>query len=185
MSLALKLMLSPLLVTQAVMTRARLPRLPEPEGPRSGVTGQGGPLRLLICGDSSAAGVGVVTQRLALAQQLAKRVANSAPSRAMVCRICSRCGPRISCLASRTAPGGKLLKRSAMRRAWLATSPAGSTALAIPHSTACSGVKGSPSSSFSAARRWPISCGTTRLDANSGTRPSATKGIASRASSLT
>ena len=91
MSLALKLMLSPLLVTQAVMTRARLPRLPEPEGPRSGVTGQGGPLRLLICGDSSAAGVGVVTQRLALASQLADRVAEQLPAR-VTWRLLARSG---------------------------------------------------------------------------------------------
>ena len=48
----------------------------------------------------------------------------------------SRCGARSSCLASRTAPGGRLLKRSATRRAWFTTSPAGSTALAMPHSTA-------------------------------------------------
>jgi lysophospholipase L1-like esterase len=81
MSLALKLFLSPLLVAQAVLTRARLPRLPEPEGERAGVTGQGRPLRLLICGDSSAAGVGVVTQRLALAPQLAERVAEQVPAR--------------------------------------------------------------------------------------------------------
>lgn len=83
MSLPLKLMLSPLLVAQAVMTRSRLPRLPEAEGERSGVvpaqaaTAQGKPLRLLIAGDSSAAGVGVVTQREALAGQLSRRLAQS------------------------------------------------------------------------------------------------------------
>ena len=58
MSLAAKLMLSPLLVAQALLTRARLPRLPEPDGERHGVVGEGAPLRLLILGDSSAAGVG-------------------------------------------------------------------------------------------------------------------------------
>ena len=86
MSLTLKLMLSPLLVTQALITRARLPRLPEPRGERFGVEpapaagprpGQAPPLRLLIAGDSSAAGVGVVTQREALAGQLSARLARS------------------------------------------------------------------------------------------------------------
>ena len=53
MSLALKLMLSPVLVAQAVLTRARMPRLPEPPGQRQGVVGKGPLLRLLIAGDSS------------------------------------------------------------------------------------------------------------------------------------
>jgi lysophospholipase L1-like esterase len=75
MSLALKLVLSPLLVTQAVITRARLPRLPEAEGARTGVVGAGASLRLLITGDSSAAGVGVVSQAEALAGQLTQRLA--------------------------------------------------------------------------------------------------------------
>lgn len=81
MSLAAKLMLSPVLVAQAIATRARLPRLPEPEGQRRGVAGQGTPLRLLIAGDSSAAGVGVEQQRDALAQRLAKRLAESVGAR--------------------------------------------------------------------------------------------------------
>jgi lysophospholipase L1-like esterase len=81
MSLTLKLVLSPLLVTQAVITRARLPRLPEAEGERIGVVDArsacpgAAPLRLLIAGDSSAAGVGVVSQRDALAGQLSRRLA--------------------------------------------------------------------------------------------------------------
>jgi len=70
-SLALKLALSPLLVAQALRTRARVPRLPEAAGPREGVHGQGAScLRLLLAGDSSAAGVGVATQSDALAGQL-------------------------------------------------------------------------------------------------------------------
>ena len=75
MSLALKLVLSPLLAAQALHTRRRLPRLPEAAGERAGVVGQGPLLRLLIAGDSSAAGVGVVHQRDALAGQLATRLA--------------------------------------------------------------------------------------------------------------
>jgi lysophospholipase L1-like esterase len=78
MSLTAKLMLSPLLVAQALLTRARLPRLPEAEGERAGSAGTDGAapvVRLLIAGDSSAAGVGVAEQRHALAAPLAQRVA--------------------------------------------------------------------------------------------------------------
>ena len=75
MSLAVKALLIPVLIAQAVVTRRRLPRLPEAEGERHGVVGQGPRLRLLITGDSSAAGVGVVSQREALAGQLPERLA--------------------------------------------------------------------------------------------------------------
>ncbi len=70
MSLAVKLMLTPVLVAQALRTRSRMPRLPEAAGERQGSVGRGPRLRLLIVGDSSAAGVGVVHQRNALAGQL-------------------------------------------------------------------------------------------------------------------
>jgi lysophospholipase L1-like esterase len=63
LSLALKLVLSPLLVAQAVVTRRRAPLLPEAAGPRAGrLGGRGAALRVLIAGDSSAAGVGVAHQ---------------------------------------------------------------------------------------------------------------------------
>jgi len=75
MSLTLKLVLTPLLIAQAIRTRARLPKLPEAAGARRGKVGKGPPLRLLIAGDSSAAGVGVVHQRDALAGQLATLLA--------------------------------------------------------------------------------------------------------------
>lgn len=77
MSLAAKLVLSPLLVMQALATRSRLPRLPEPDGDRAGVVGDadGRPFRLLIVGDSSAVGVGVPAQADALAGPLAQRLA--------------------------------------------------------------------------------------------------------------
>jgi lysophospholipase L1-like esterase len=78
MSLTLKLVLTPLLIAQAMRTRARLPRLPEAEGERHGQVGSGPRLRLLIAGDSSAAGVGVVTQREALAGQLSTQLAEAA-----------------------------------------------------------------------------------------------------------
>ena len=76
MSLPLKLALSPLLVVQALRTRARVPRLAEATGAREGVVGRGATtLRLLIAGDSSAAGVGVATQQRALSGQLAPLLA--------------------------------------------------------------------------------------------------------------
>ena len=75
--LAAKLALSPLLVAQALLARRRVPRLPEAAGPRSGAVGRGPALKLLVVGDSSAAGVGVVHQREALAAQLAAQVAAS------------------------------------------------------------------------------------------------------------
>ena len=75
MSLALKLALAPLLVAQAVATRRRAPVLPEPEGSRDGRLGSGrGALRLLIAGDSSAAGVGVAHQRQALSGHLVREL---------------------------------------------------------------------------------------------------------------
>jgi lysophospholipase L1-like esterase len=82
MSLAVKLALTPLLVAQALVTRARIPRLPEAAGDRAGEIGEGSPLRLLVAGDSSAAGVGVAMQRDALASPLAERIA-------------ARCGARV------------------------------------------------------------------------------------------
>lgn len=62
--------LLPLLLTQGLYTAARAPQLPEAAGPRSGAAGSGADLRLLIVGDSSAAGVGVDTQTQALSGQL-------------------------------------------------------------------------------------------------------------------
>lgn len=80
MSLALKLALTPVLVAQAIRTRSKLPVLPEAAGEREGVWGEGPRLRLLILGDSSAAGVGVSEQRLALAGQLVPLLAQQAPA---------------------------------------------------------------------------------------------------------
>jgi lysophospholipase L1-like esterase len=75
MSVGLKLALAPVLVAQAVGVRKRAPVLPEAEGPRSGRVGDADdapPLRLLIAGDSSAAGVGVARQEQALAGHLVR-----------------------------------------------------------------------------------------------------------------
>lgn len=81
MSLALKLALSPLLVAQALHARHTVPVLPEPPGPRSGAVGRGAALRLLVIGDSSAAGVGVQRQSHALAVPLARHVAGATGTR--------------------------------------------------------------------------------------------------------
>ena len=78
MSLTAKLLLSPVLVAQALTTRARLPRLPEPAGDREGEVGHGALLRLLVLGDSSAAGVGVAQQSQALAGFLPPALARHA-----------------------------------------------------------------------------------------------------------
>lgn len=62
-------LLAPVLIAQGRQARKRTPRLPEPEGARSGMSGGGRTgerLRLLIAGDSAAAGVGVGHQREAL-----------------------------------------------------------------------------------------------------------------------
>ncbi|MFL4470518.1 SGNH/GDSL hydrolase family protein [Tateyamaria armeniaca] len=65
----------PLIVSQGLWVAARATRLPEAAGPRQGQSGQGTPLRLLILGDSSAAGVGVDHQDNALSGRLVARLA--------------------------------------------------------------------------------------------------------------
>lgn len=62
--------LAPVLIGQAMYLRRHALAMPEPEGPREGVTGQGADLRVLIVGDSSAAGVGVDSQDDAFSGQL-------------------------------------------------------------------------------------------------------------------
>ena len=81
MSLTAKLLLSPLLVAQAVATRTRMPRLPEAAGARIGEVGRGPQLRLLILGDSSAVGVGVARQQDALAGHLPRALAEQCGAR--------------------------------------------------------------------------------------------------------
>lgn len=77
MLLAAKLLLSPLLVAQAVATRRRALVLPEADGPRTGRCGAGRALRLLVAGDSSGAGVGVARQDEALVGHLSRSLAGS------------------------------------------------------------------------------------------------------------
>ncbi|MEM7709600.1 MAG: SGNH/GDSL hydrolase family protein [Pseudomonadota bacterium] len=71
-------LLLPLIVPQGLWVAARALRLPEATGPRSGRAGDGPTLRLLIAGDSSAAGVGVATQDDALAGRLVAKLATKA-----------------------------------------------------------------------------------------------------------
>ena len=68
--------LGPLLYAQAARLRRTAPELAEAAGAREGSAGTGKvALRLLIAGDSSAAGVGARTQREALAGHLARELA--------------------------------------------------------------------------------------------------------------
>lgn len=68
------LALSPLLFAQGMYVRRVTPRLPEAPGTRSGVSGGGPALKLLILGDSAAAGVGASSQATALAGRLAEEL---------------------------------------------------------------------------------------------------------------
>ncbi len=71
-----RLILAPVLLGQAFFVRKRVRRLSEATGAREGRAGQGPLLRLLVIGDSSAAGVGVQTQDDALLGQLVQELAN-------------------------------------------------------------------------------------------------------------
>ncbi|MEW6705095.1 MAG: SGNH/GDSL hydrolase family protein [Pseudomonadota bacterium] len=108
MTLALKLALGPLLLAQGRWTRWRTPVLPEAEGAREGRCGSGTALRLLIVGDSSAAGVGVSTQEVALAGQLTRALAQ-ASGRCVHWRLVARSG-------ATTAQALELLREAAPHR---------------------------------------------------------------------
>jgi len=70
---AAKAALAPLLLWQGIGVRRKALRLPEAEGPREGVAGTGRVcLRVLIVGDSAAAGVGAKNQIQALAGRLSE-----------------------------------------------------------------------------------------------------------------
>lgn len=68
------LALAPVLFGQGKRVKKNMLRLPEPVGERAGIVGTGQPLRLLILGDSAAAGVGVETQQQALSGQLVQQL---------------------------------------------------------------------------------------------------------------
>ncbi len=94
LGLAAALPIAPLLLWQGRCVRRDTPKLPEADGPRSGVEGAdrpGRPLRLLIVGDSSAAGVGASVQDEALAGRLAERLAPRL-ARPLAWRLVARTG---------------------------------------------------------------------------------------------
>jgi lysophospholipase L1-like esterase len=75
---AAKLALGPILLPQARWLQKTALRLPEAAGERQGVVGEGAPkLRVLVVGDSSAAGVGVADQAQALALPLAHHLSRT------------------------------------------------------------------------------------------------------------
>jgi len=69
------LALAPVLALQGRRVRRTAPRLPEAPGPRRGTEGAGSPLRLLLAGDSAAAGVGAASQDEALSGRLVAELA--------------------------------------------------------------------------------------------------------------
>ncbi|GAB4475691.1 MAG: SGNH/GDSL hydrolase family protein [Burkholderiaceae bacterium] len=73
--LAAKIALGPLLLWQAQRVRRDTPRLPVAAGAPAGEAGSGAPLRLLVIGESTAAGVGAAHHGEALAGELAVRLA--------------------------------------------------------------------------------------------------------------
>lgn len=73
--LVARIVLFPILIVQAFGVWRTAQQLAEPPGPRSGRLGKGRGLRVLILGDSSAAGVGAASQETALAGQLTTRLA--------------------------------------------------------------------------------------------------------------
>ena len=77
LDLAARILLFPVLAAQAVYVRHSALRLADPSGRREGVSGQGPVLRLLIVGDSSAAGVGTSHQEEALLGHMRKRLSQT------------------------------------------------------------------------------------------------------------
>lgn len=75
------LLLAPALLWQGRQVRRHTPRLAEPPGAREGTAGSGPPLRLLILGDSAAAGVGAAGQDEALSGRLVTALATRASVR--------------------------------------------------------------------------------------------------------
>ena len=77
LDIAARILLFPILATQAVIVRRSALRLPDPSGRREGVSGQGAVLRLMIVGDSSATGVGTSHQEEALLGHMRKRLSQT------------------------------------------------------------------------------------------------------------
>lgn len=96
--------LAPVLMRQGRRVRATTPRLPEAPGPRTGeVPGRGAPVRLLVLGESTAAGVGAADHREGLAGQTAASLA-SASGRAVHWRVIARNGATAATTQALFAP---------------------------------------------------------------------------------
>lgn len=70
--------LAPVLYLQGKHARNKTVSLPEAGGPREGIAGQGPLMRLLVLGDSSAAGVGAATQHEAFVGGLVESLSKNA-----------------------------------------------------------------------------------------------------------
>lgn len=129
MTNAAHLALGPLILAQAFVVRRRIPKLPEASGPRQGIAGQGPALRLLIAGDSAAAGVGAATQDEALAGRIVEALApefrvawrveaaTGATTRETIARLAALEGARFEVLV--TSLGVNDLTRGMRTAAWL------------------------------------------------------------------
>ncbi len=91
---------APVWLAQGLHLALTAPRLPEAAGPRQGRVGAGR-LRLLILGDSSAAGVGAATQDQALAGRLAAALADLEPDWRLVARTGATTAAALALLRSR------------------------------------------------------------------------------------
>lgn len=123
------LALGPVLFAQGRYVRWRVPQLPEPPGARTGIAGQGVPLRLLIAGDSAAAGVGAVSQSEALSGRLVERLRTTfriewrleavtgATTRDTIARLSSLGDSKFDVLV--TSLGVNDITRGVGERAWL------------------------------------------------------------------
>ncbi|HRQ65393.1 MAG TPA: SGNH/GDSL hydrolase family protein [Xanthomonadaceae bacterium] len=86
--------LLPLLLVQGALVRMRALRLPEADGPRDGLVQgerEGEPYRVLVLGDSAAAGVGVARQDQALGPALARAI-HRVKGRSVAWRVLARTG---------------------------------------------------------------------------------------------
>ena len=97
-------LLAPVLLWQGRRVRRTALELPEAAGPREGIKGEGPSMRLLVLGDSAAAGVGVRAQDEAITGRLVDALA--AQQRQVRWRLVARSGDRLSHLLKsvQTAP---------------------------------------------------------------------------------
>ena len=75
--LLIKVLLGPVLLIQGLWIKHKTPRLPEPKIKKQGQVGSGSALKLLLVGDSSAAGVGAATPQDSLLGQLISLLSKS------------------------------------------------------------------------------------------------------------